>query len=416
MIKCGFLNLIIYLKSIVKDVPFLNDLLLDRNREINEIIFMSINFDYSFRGILQVPIRALRAKKIFVASLFLAIGLVCVYLFTGLAFLVDGGSSSTIPILFGLVSVPIFVFPGFWAMTIIYIGIFLAMLSVGLGILAIAAFDFEELRGNHFFSAGEAIKFSFSRVRQLFLSWLGIALFIGFIILLGFLVGLIIHIPYIGEIIFSIFFFFPNFIIALFTVLVIFVFLLSFLVMPAAVAADQNNETFNSILESFSTIIRQPIRWTAYTLYSIITAKLAGFVFAYFAYRAVQLLIFSTRLGGGDKINGLISAGLSHLPLGSDAIIFTTYIFPGIDFGIDFSQLGAATTDGSIAGYIMAVSFGLVFLTIWGYMFSVIATGQSCAFAVIKKIRDGHLISDEKSQFYEEEWVNPPIEKDTSPE
>lgn len=375
---------------------------------------MDINFEYNLSGILQVPIRALRAKKIFVGALFLATSLVCVYLFTALAFWVDGGNSSSIPILFGLISIPVVGFPGFWGMAIIYVGLFMALLSVGLGLLAISAIDFEELRGNHFFSAGEAIKFSLGRIKQLFLSWLGIALFIGFIILLGFLVGLISHIPYVGPIIFSIFFFFPNFVIALFTVLVIFVFLLSFLVMPTAVAADLKNETFNSILESFSTIIRQPIRWTFYTLYSIITAKLAGFVFAYFAYRAVQLLIFSTRLGGGDKINGLISAGLSHLPLDSDPIFYTTHICSGLNFGIDFSQLGSATTDGSIAGYIMAISFGLVFLTIWGYMFSVIATGQSSAYAVIKKIRDGHLISDEKSQFYEEEWVNPPIKKETS--
>ncbi len=241
---------------------------------------------------------------------------------------------------------------------------------------------------------------------------MAIVLFIGFIALPAFIGALIARILYIGEIIYSLFFFFPNFIVALFTVLAILVLLLSVMVMPAAVAADRNGETFNSILETFSTIIRRPVSWIVYTVYSLIAAKICGFVFAYFAFRAIQFLQLSAGLGGGDKINSLLAAGAAHLPYNSDLVGFTTNIFPGINFGFNIGKLFTPAGYEGVASYIMAISLVLIFLTVWGYIFSIIATAQAYGFAIIKKNRDGHAIGDERPLFYKEEWVNPPIDEE----
>ncbi len=176
--------------------------------------------------------------------------------------------------------------------------------------------------------------------------------------------------------------------------------------MPAALAADSKGETFRSIVETFLTITRQPIRWVVYTVYSFICAKVASFVFAYFAYRAVQLLQFMTKLGGGEKIDNLIASGLNHLPLDSPIVSFITNLFPGINFGFALSLPTQSGTD-SLAGYIMAISLFLIFLIVWGYILSIIATGQAYAFAIIKKKRDDYAITDEDSLFFESAWVNP---------
>jgi hypothetical protein len=378
---------------------------------IAEIIFVDNSFAYNFKSVLQSPIMALKAKKIFVASFFLLLALVLFYLFTWLAFLINDTFAPKPQFILGIIPVINIGFHGFLPAFIFYFGLVLTFLAPTLGILGCAAIDFEKMRGNHFFSAGQAIRFSFSRLKQMLLSWIGIALFIGFIVLLAFIVGLITRIPYLGEILYSLFFFFPSFVIAMFTVLALFVLILSYLVMPVAVAADQKAETFNSILESFSTLIRQPVRWTLYTLYSFIAAKIAGFIYAYFAFRAIQFLILTTSWGGGEKINNIITSGLSHLPLQSGLVSATFSLFPG--FNIHINRLAAGTADNSIAGYIMAISLFLIFLSIWGYIISVIASGQAAAFAVIKKIRDNHAISDEKSLYYEEEWVNPPIDENS---
>jgi len=375
---------------------------------------VKINFNYSYKDILVVPSSALKAKKIFV----MALGLFGAYLFHTifiyLANSINGEHVETVYTFFGMIPTTIYQFDFFYPIVVYSIGLLLALISIAIGFMAVAIIDFEAMRGNQFLSWWQALKFSLKKLSQLILSWVAIILFIGFIVLLAFLVGLIARIPYVGEFIYSLFFFFPNFIVSLFTVLAVLVLILSMLVMPAATAADRNNETFNSILETFSTIIRRPVRWILYTIYSLITAKVCGFVFAYFAFRAIQFLQISAQLGGGEKVNAILSAGAAHLPYRSELVEFTTNLFPGINFGFDIDKLFTVTTEGGVASCIMAISLVLIFLTVWGYILSIIATAQSYAFAVIRKNRDGFVIGDERPLFYKEEWVNPPIEDEES--
>ena len=266
---------------------------------------------------------------------------------------------------------------------------------------AISIIDLEKFRGNQFCGFIQSIRFARQRAKQLFMSLLTIGLFVGFIVLLGILVGLITRIPYLGNFIYSILFFFPNFIVSLLTVVVIFVLMTGVIIMPSAVASDRAGETFNSILGTFSTILRQPLRWIGYTLYSLISAKIAGFVFAYFCFRSLQFLKAITMIGGGENISALINSGMAHLPLKSKLIAFTTTLFPGIDFSFDIARLSNVPPDLSndITSYIMAVSLFLVFLAIWGYIVSIIATGQTYTYVIIRKIREGFPVTEEEPLF-----------------
>lgn len=369
---------------------------------------MEFQFDYNYKDIISVPAKALRAKKILLSSLFILIALIlfCACAYLGLIF--DGHSITEIYNNHGLQPIDYFAFDSFAAIIFYYyFGPFLALFSIMIGIMSVSIIDFENMRGNPFLSYIQSIRFSLGKIKQLFLSELVIALLIALIVIMGIIVGLITRIPYIGEMLYSVFFFFPNFIVALFTTLAIFIQMLSVLIMPAAVAADRRGETFRSIVETFLTITRQPVRWIVYTAYSFIVAKVCSFVFAYFAYRAVQLLLFMTKLGGGNKIDNLIASGLNHLPLDSPVVSFMTNLFPGINFGFELCLPTQGATDG-LAGYIMALSLFLIFIFIWGYFLSVIATGQAHSFAIIKKKRDDYKITDETSLFFESAWVSQP--------
>jgi hypothetical protein len=109
----------------------------------------------------------------------------------------------------------------------------------------------------------------------------------------------------------------PNFVVALFAIFIIFVLSLTVVLLPAVAAAERRGETFTAILETFSTIILQPFRWFGYTVYSLVAAKVCGFIYAYFAYRAVQFLIWSASLGGGERLGRLGQSGMAHLPFRS---------------------------------------------------------------------------------------------------
>ncbi|UCD95560.1 MAG: hypothetical protein JSU69_05785 [Candidatus Zixiibacteriota bacterium] len=368
--------------------------------------------DYNFKGIISVPAGALRAKKIFVASLFLLLALTLYDIFTYLALAADGRELGEVFSTHGLLPFARFSCETLISSILYYLGIIFSLMLLATGMVAIASFDFEELRGNPFLTARQALVLCAKKTRQLLLSLLAIAVFIGFIALLGVIVGLIARIPYIGELLYGLFFFFPNFVVSLFTVLIIFVFIMSILAMPASVAADRTGETFSAILETFLTIIRQPLRWIGYTAYSAAAAKVCAFIFAYFAFRAIQFLILTTRLGGGGKIDGIVASGTMHLPLKSGLVSFTTNIFPGLKFGFDMSTIAPAPGHDGIIGYIMAISLFLVFLIVWGYILSIITTGQAYAYAIIKKIRDDHAITEEKSLFLEEAWSGAPARDD----
>lgn len=373
------------------------------------------DFAYNFKSILLIPARALKAKKIFAASCALLGAYIVFTVFTYLALHLDGNTVKDIYDCHGLVPLELFTMDSTAASVVFFAGVLITLFLIMLGIMAVAAFDIEELRGNPFFSARDAIRFSLKRASQLFLSLLAVASFIGLIVLLGVVVGLITRIPFVGELLYSVFFFFPNFIIALFTIVVIFVFLLSVLVMPVTVIADRNGETFNSILETFLTLTRHPFHWAGHTLYAAVSAKVCGFIFAYFAFRAIQLLHYSSFIGGGDKISTIIASGAAHLPLNSAAVAFTVSLFPGIPFGFDITGWGAGGTD-MFAGYVMTLALFAIFVVIWGYKLSVLATGQAYSFIIIKYIRDDYKIGDESSLFYEEDWVNPPLDETEDPD
>jgi len=368
------------------------------------------NFSYNYKSILAIPGKALKAKKIYVASLALLIALAVFDLAFYLAAILDGHDPAWLFMNEGFFPLGWHQFSGFMAAFVFYIGLAISVIAICIGMSAVALMDFEEIRGNIFLTPRQALRGAIVKARPMLLSWLAIAIFIIFIILLGVIIGMIARIPHIGEWLYSLFFFFPNFIVAIFTVLIILVFVLSLLVMPAALAADRKNETFTAILETFLTITRQPVRWFGYTLYSIITAKLAGFIYICFAYLAVILIQFAARLGGGEKIDEILSSGANLLPLKSKLATFTASItMPGYGISLDISQISRGFGYDNSAAWLMALSLFLIFLTAWGYILSIIATGQAYAYAVIKKWRDDYLISDEKSVFAENKFDALPV-------
>jgi hypothetical protein len=363
---------------------------------------------YDFRDVLLAPAKALSAKKIFVMTLFLCAGLLVYDIFTYFAVAVNSERLSSYYHVYGLTPLVYLRFSHWLAQILYWVGIIGGMLALMLGFFAVSGINTEEARGNRFFSARGAVKFSLQRFTQLFLAELAIALFVGFIVLLAFVLGLITRIPYLGEWIYTLFFAIPNFIIFLFVVFIVFVMVVSVILLPAVAAAERHGETFTAILETFSTIIRQPVRWLLYTAYSLVTAKLAGFVYAYFCYRAVQFLTYSASLGAGDKVWRLLKAGMSHLPVNSPLVKETCNVFPGIHWSFSFSAwLHGGGNEA--AGYLMSVMLFMIFASIIGYMLAIIATAQARGYLALRYLKDGYKVPDEKPLFFKEEHVNPPV-------
>lgn len=353
---------------------------------------------FAFPDVAWAPARALSAKQIGLMTLALLGGLAVYNIFSYLAFAVQGDSLSSVYSGYGFLSFSSSAFTGTISKLIFWLGAGLALYVVMLGLFAVAAINIEAVRGNRFFSAREAYRFTLSRAGQLARAEIAILLFVLFIVLLFFLLGLLVRIPFVGEWFFTLFFVIPNFVVALFTVFIIFVVILSILLLPAVAAAERRGETFAVILETFSTIIRLPLRWGLYTGFTLVAAKLCSFVYAYFCYRAVQFMTAATALGGGEKVPNLMKSALAILPVRSDFVYHITNIFPGIRFGFDIPA-GSVWVEETVASHVMAAMLVIVFASVLGYALAILAAGQARAYVALKYIKDGYKVTDEESLF-----------------
>ncbi|MCD6249487.1 MAG: hypothetical protein J7J98_04050 [candidate division Zixibacteria bacterium] len=364
---------------------------------------------FNFKDVLRAPAAALSAKQILVMTMTVVGALVVYDAFTYVGLAISGDDLSRAFGIYGLFPFDGLIITSIGGQIAYWLGVGLAVLTFMLGFFAVSAINIEAIRGNRFLSPRQAIMFAFKRLPQIFLSELSIALFVGLIILIFTVLGLVSRIPVVGEWLYVLLFALPNFIIAILAIFIIFVLLLTVLLLPAVAAAERRGETFTAILETFSTIILQPFRWFGYTAYSFFAAKVCGFIYAYFAYRAVQFLIWSSSLGGGERLGRLAQSGLAHLPVRSDLARETFNIFPGIPFGVDLRLMAGYPSDSAIS-YFMAFMLFLIFASILGYTLAVIAAGQARGYVALRYIKDNYSIAAEEALFFTDEPVNDEVE------
>jgi len=354
-------------------------------------------FPYDTRAVLVAAGKGLSLKKIFASSLYLLVGYILYVIFTWAAFLIDGGSFNYLWHFYGLFPVTWFSFSSTSAHLLFLVGIISAGFCLSLAIMAPSVITFEEMRGNFFFSSANSIRFAFRRIPTLFFGFLSLAAFVGFIYLLILLTGLVGRIPFLGELAIGLFYLVPIFLTLVFTVFIVFISVVAVILLPVILAAQKKKEVFDSLLQLFSVIIREPLRFFWYLAVSAGLAKAASFIFAYLFYRTIQFSHLALSQGGGQRIKNAFNAALNVLPLDSPLVNFVTNIFPGINFGFHLRSWGYGGQTMSVGAVLLSISFFILFVIIVGYMISVLATGLARGYAVIRKAKDDYLIADDES-------------------
>ncbi len=367
-------------------------------------------FPHDMRAVLAAPGKGLSLKKILTASFFLFAGYIIYTLFTYLALLYDGAALVYLWQSHGFFPLMYFPFDSYIALLIYIIGIFLSLLALSLAILGCAVINFEELRGGYFFSARQAIKFAFSRILTLFWCHLSLAAFVAFVAVLGLIVGLIGRIPVLGELTIGVFYIVPIFVSLAFTVFVVFAGIVGVILFPIVLGSQKKKEAFDALLQLFSVLTREPIRFFWYTGLSALLAKAASFLMAYMFYRTIQFSQFLFVATGGEKIEKMYNEAFAILPLDARLVTFMTTLLPGIDFGFSIVRwgYGRGMTLGSV---LLSVSFFLLFLVLCGYLVSVFTAGLARGYAVIRRMKDDYFIVEEKPMESPEDYVNPPFEQ-----
>jgi hypothetical protein len=365
-------------------------------------------FPHDIRAVLAAPAKGFSLKKISAATLFLLAGYLVYVIFTYLALLYDGVSFDYLWQSHGFFPLKLFPFDALAASVIYTVGASLAVFSFSLALMAGAVINFEELRGDFFYSAVQAVRFALSRITALFLCYLSLAAFVGFICLLGLMVGIAGRIPVIGGLAIGVFYIVPIFITLVFTLFIVFAAIISIVLLPVIVAAQKKGETFDALLQLFSVLTREPVRFFWYLAISAGLAKMASFVFAYVFYRTIQFSQLVLSRGGGERIERMFNAALAVLPLDSPFVSFVTNIFPGIPFGFTIVRWGYGA-DTSVGAALLSISFFVLFTVICGYMVSVLSAGLARGYAVIRRMKDDYLIVDEEPLETRDDYANPPF-------
>jgi len=342
---------------------------------------------YNYRDILKAPRLALMGKNIFLMMFHMLIGYLVYLALTYIALLIDGTGIGQSWDIYQLFPFGVIYLDNWLAKLIWYIGCIFWLSMFLRGSLGVARSAFEELRGNFFFSIGEAMSFIRKNSRIIYRALIGVITFIAFIIVLGIIVGLIAKIPVVGELFYGFFYDFPFFVVSLFAVLVIFLLITLLLTGPAAVAV-KGEDAMTTLFDGFSAITSQPLRWILYLGGSLVLAKVSTFILTYASLRAMQFTNWTTGIIMGDKQVDLFAYGaadtFSHFPYTD----FFLGLVPGysmnLDNFFDLYSTGGLSWSMTIGGIFIMISILIIIFLIMSYFLNTLVCAQVVAFLDIR--------------------------------
>ncbi|MDM7926012.1 MAG: hypothetical protein QUS35_08325 [bacterium] len=271
--------------------------------------------------------------------------------------------------------------------------------------VAVCRAVYMHLKGNHFYTWKEALRFSLKKKAGASVATpVAIGLIILFTVIGGVVVGLFGRIPWgVGDVLgVGISLLSPVwFAASLFLVFLGLALAVSLLLTPS-VLATTDDDAFEGIFQSFSTLAAQPWR---IVLYSLLLAALSLIGFGILAWFVKQAWIVMTRVlsaGMGEKYAD-ISYAASYL--------FQNWVYPAVEwtraipasvsnacfFSSDFVGVDLPAIQ-TVSAVVTAVFLSLFALTVAAYPLAVLNSGLCILFLVLKKKKDDENLLERKDK------------------
>jgi len=388
---------------------------------------MKLYFDV--RDIFRAPRMALSGKKILVFTRALLIGYIAYLILTYISFGLAGYSfSDTLsryglyPCLYGNPA------PGY-AYLLYWIGTIIFLLAINFGCTAVSRITFKQLKGDEFFSSGDAWKYAKKHWHPVVFTSVSFILILAFFFVLATFFGLLGKIPYVGEFLFVIPYFL-YFFGAIFTIYTAVVFLVSFFFTPSIISAYEE-DTMGTVFNSYSLTWSQPWRIILYHAVLLPLGILAIKIFSLFWVGAFKLinLFFGLDWLMGSKLSNIVTyavniicpENLCNLVSCHQGMQHANACFDSFGSGCsNFSNVNLATLSGAetIAGGILAVFLFLLSLSAISYFLSIWSVGETLMFVIFKMKSDGDNILERKDEdeIDDEDEIEPDFSSDETEE
>ncbi len=364
---------------------------------------VALRFD--FRDLFRAPRLAFSFQRLWIQFTGLLVGYGLFLILTYAGAVLSRGNLSTLWIRYGLLPRIASLNLTWLGWIFVAVGIFILAASWLITSTAVARAAYMNLKGNTFYTWKEAFRFALKKkaisVIATPVAILAIAFFTG---LGGVVVGLISRIPVVGEIgvsLFTLVWFIASF----FIVFVLAAVVVSLLITPA-VLATTDDDAFEGIFQSFSTLFSQPWRLIIYEIATIVLSGIALVVFALICKLSWRVMTTLLIWGMGDDYVNISYQAAYYLQ---------SWLYPGIIwatttlgafptsflFTHDFVSLklpGLLNVSAVITGAFLTIISAYVF----SYLLASFNVGNTLIFLVLKKVKDDENLLERKDKEEEE--------------
>ena len=357
---------------------------------------MKLHFDV--RDIFRAPRLALGGKKIWILLQANLVGYVAYFVITHLSFLLNGWSMGEVWSQYGLYPCLIGNDYGSVALVVWLLGCLAWIVAILLGATAVARVTYKQLKGDEFYSSGDAWKFVKKHWHAPLFTHLSIAVIVLFFVVIAAVFALIGKIPYLGELFFGIpyllWFFGSVFVAYTIVVLVVSIFF------THAVVGTMEEDTMGAVFQNYSITWSQPWRTLLYLplLYALVYAGVTIFSsFLCMGYGLINIVfghdsLMGSKLGrmvswASDKVLEPISPITEFLTF--DGVLSTVYL-PDAS-----GALGPMEYFGAV---FIATSLFLIVGTVLSYGLSVEIVAQTIAVIIFRMKTDEENLLERKDE------------------
>ncbi len=357
---------------------------------------MKLYFDV--RDIFRAPRLALSGKKIWLLLQVNLLGYASYFIFTHMAFIVNGWSVGEVWIEYGLYPYLVGNDYSIIALVIWLVGVVAWMVASLLGYTAVARVTYKQLKGDEFYSSSDAWKFVKKHWHAPVFTQLSIILITLFFVIMAVVFALIGKIPYLGELFFGIpylmWFFGSVFVVYTSVVLIV-----ASLFTPAIVGAMEE-DTMGTVFQNYSITWSQPWRTLLYLplIYTLLYIAVAVFsFFMKFGYQLINV-VFGHDFLMGSKLTKMIGWA-------TDIVVTPVCDFISASpFGIGFFYTYLPDSSGVlgpmeyIGATFIALSLFLIVGTVLSYAMSVEVVAQTIAVVIFRMKTDEENLLERKDE------------------
>jgi hypothetical protein len=379
---------------------------------------VALRFD--FRDLFRAPKVAFSFQRLWIQFTGLLVGYGLFLILTYVGAILSRGSLSTLWIRYGLL-------PRIGSLNLTWIG----WIFVGVGLFflaaswlvtstAVARAAYMNLKGNTFYTWKEAFRFALKKkavsVIATPVAILAIACFTGLGGVVVGLVGRIHDVLGIGVSLLTLVWFVASF----FIVFVLAACAVSLLITPA-VLATTDDDAFEGIFQSFSTLFSQPWRLVIYEILTVLLSVVALIVFAFVCKLSWRMMTILLIWGMGEDYVNISYQAVYYLQ---------TWLYPGLIW--IRTSLGALPTSLlfthefislklsgllNISAVITGAFITLISTYVFSYLLASFNVGNTLIFLVLKKMKDDENLLERKDKEEEEpeDETTSEVETEASP-